>query len=454
MRPFANLTFYQILEVSPLSSPEVIKRAFHTQARSHHPDKNPGDLQADAKMKVINAAYEILGDTAERKRYDLELAQRFCRAEGTGTDVKNQNMPPPRYQQNDAPAQSVPRYTFPFRHFQRQRARDEHDRAARRRERDDRGRAPWRKKPQEKSKAAEKEKPDLGEQQMKLERKRKIKRAYVERKARELALRRKREQAVAREQPTAEEQVWNELQNSQSVALAEIARMEIKIKSIEAAIRIEEGKKAEADAPFLESYAFFGVAALGTSEKTITEDSSDPLQERIRALKTSKWMRDEMLLEHNRLCQKQRANPFRFLEAVGAEQRLWIARRKVVMPLRTDKKMQDCDGRTNGGRWSVNTVGQRTARNGMSGAEEPPIGRMEPAYPIPTAYRSPSSTFSNQQTFPRSSLGAGRHSLHMQVTELPCESCGQVRTVFLCEKCKALNCSPCGRAPTRSTCVW
>ena len=50
--------YYDLLEVSKSASQEEIKRAFRKQAMKYHPDRNPGDKEAEQKFKQINEAYE------------------------------------------------------------------------------------------------------------------------------------------------------------------------------------------------------------------------------------------------------------------------------------------------------------------------------------------------------------------------------------------------------------
>lgn len=62
--------YYNILGVSKRSSEEEIKQAYRRLARQYHPDKNPGDKAAEEKFKAINEAYEVLGNSQNRARYD------------------------------------------------------------------------------------------------------------------------------------------------------------------------------------------------------------------------------------------------------------------------------------------------------------------------------------------------------------------------------------------------
>lgn len=63
--------FYEDLGVEKTASADQIKKAYRTLAFKYHPDRNPGDKAAEEKFKKINAAYEVLGDEAKRRNYDL-----------------------------------------------------------------------------------------------------------------------------------------------------------------------------------------------------------------------------------------------------------------------------------------------------------------------------------------------------------------------------------------------
>lgn len=62
--------YYEVLGISKSASQEEIKKAYRKQALKYHPDKNPGDKEAEAKFKEAAEAYEVLRDADKRSRYD------------------------------------------------------------------------------------------------------------------------------------------------------------------------------------------------------------------------------------------------------------------------------------------------------------------------------------------------------------------------------------------------
>ena len=62
--------FYEVLGVSRGASDDEIKKAYRKMAMKYHPDKNPGDKQAEDKFKEVNEAYSILSDADKRNKYD------------------------------------------------------------------------------------------------------------------------------------------------------------------------------------------------------------------------------------------------------------------------------------------------------------------------------------------------------------------------------------------------
>jgi DnaJ-class molecular chaperone len=61
---------YQVLGVTPGTSQDEVKKAYHRLAKLYHPDRNPGDKKAESKLKEANAAYAIVGDKTQRARFD------------------------------------------------------------------------------------------------------------------------------------------------------------------------------------------------------------------------------------------------------------------------------------------------------------------------------------------------------------------------------------------------
>ncbi len=67
--------YYEILEVSKNATQEEIKKAFRRLALKCHPDRNPGDSEAEVKFKKINEAYQVLSNPSERAAYDSSPAE-------------------------------------------------------------------------------------------------------------------------------------------------------------------------------------------------------------------------------------------------------------------------------------------------------------------------------------------------------------------------------------------
>lgn len=62
--------YYKILGVERKAGEDEIKKAYRKLALQYHPDRNPGNPQAEEKFKEINEAYQVLGDQEKRARYD------------------------------------------------------------------------------------------------------------------------------------------------------------------------------------------------------------------------------------------------------------------------------------------------------------------------------------------------------------------------------------------------
>lgn len=66
----AKRDYYEVLGVTKSATVEEIKKAYRKKAIQFHPDKNPGDKQAEENFKEAAEAYDILSDATKRQRYD------------------------------------------------------------------------------------------------------------------------------------------------------------------------------------------------------------------------------------------------------------------------------------------------------------------------------------------------------------------------------------------------
>ena len=67
--------YYELLEVNPKASKEVIEKAYRVLVKKYHPDLYQGDekLIAQKKVQELNEAYHVLSDNFLREQYDIEL---------------------------------------------------------------------------------------------------------------------------------------------------------------------------------------------------------------------------------------------------------------------------------------------------------------------------------------------------------------------------------------------
>jgi DnaJ-class molecular chaperone len=84
--------YYTLLGVSETASPEVIKRAYRSLARESHPDRNPGDPNAEERFKAVQRAYHVLSDPRRREAYD---AARHSMFGGLGGGLDGRARPQP-----------------------------------------------------------------------------------------------------------------------------------------------------------------------------------------------------------------------------------------------------------------------------------------------------------------------------------------------------------------------
>ena len=64
------IDYYQVLGLKKNATPEEIKKAYRKLAVKYHPDKNPGNKEAEEKFKEINEAYAVLSDPKKKDQYD------------------------------------------------------------------------------------------------------------------------------------------------------------------------------------------------------------------------------------------------------------------------------------------------------------------------------------------------------------------------------------------------
>jgi molecular chaperone DnaJ len=79
-------SFYAVLGVAPDATQDEIKKAYRQLARKYHPDKNPGNAEAESKFKDAAEAYRVLGDADLRAEYDGLERGPAPQAEGAAGD--------------------------------------------------------------------------------------------------------------------------------------------------------------------------------------------------------------------------------------------------------------------------------------------------------------------------------------------------------------------------------
>lgn len=82
--PSVQRDYYEVLSIEKTADGEEVKRAYRRMAMKYHPDRNPGDAEAEIKFKECAQAYEVLSDDGKRKVYD-QYGHEGLRRGGGGT---------------------------------------------------------------------------------------------------------------------------------------------------------------------------------------------------------------------------------------------------------------------------------------------------------------------------------------------------------------------------------
>jgi molecular chaperone DnaJ len=88
----AKRDFYEILGVNKSATAEEVKKAYRKVAMQFHPDRNPGDKEAEEKFKEAAEAYEILSDADKKAQYDRFGHAAFSQGRGGGGHPGGMNM--------------------------------------------------------------------------------------------------------------------------------------------------------------------------------------------------------------------------------------------------------------------------------------------------------------------------------------------------------------------------
>lgn len=75
-----NYNFYEVLNVKSDAKLNEIKKAYRKLSKQYHPDVNDGSKEFEEKFKLINEAFQVLGNDKNRKAYDEKLASEMHRS--------------------------------------------------------------------------------------------------------------------------------------------------------------------------------------------------------------------------------------------------------------------------------------------------------------------------------------------------------------------------------------
>ncbi len=78
----AKRCYYEVLAVARTCTEGEMKGAFRKAAMQHHPDRNPGNAEAEVRFKEVNEAYQVLSDGQKRAAYDRFGHAAFEKAAG------------------------------------------------------------------------------------------------------------------------------------------------------------------------------------------------------------------------------------------------------------------------------------------------------------------------------------------------------------------------------------
>ena len=86
-----EMCYYEVLEVSRDCSGAELKKSYRKLAMKYHPDRNPGDDEAEEQFKVVNEAYQVLSDEEKRSIYD-RYGKEGLQGQGMGGGFRNGGM--------------------------------------------------------------------------------------------------------------------------------------------------------------------------------------------------------------------------------------------------------------------------------------------------------------------------------------------------------------------------
>lgn len=82
-------TPYEVLGVAPDATPQQIRKAYRKIALDSHPDRNPGDAEAEERFREATAAYQLLSDPEARAAYDADPSTYNAQEDGESADPED-----------------------------------------------------------------------------------------------------------------------------------------------------------------------------------------------------------------------------------------------------------------------------------------------------------------------------------------------------------------------------